>query len=51
MTRPRLMWSRTIISSARRTGSYSGSTAAATMIGVIEVTAAIDAARVSGEGR
>ena len=45
------MWSMTIRSSANRTGSYSGRSAAATTIGVVVVTAASAAAIGNGDGR
>ena len=50
-TRPPLRWSITEISSARRTGSWSGSTVAATMMKVDVVRAAIAAASGPGDGR
>ena len=39
------------MSSARRTGSCSGTSSAATVIGIVEVRAAIAVARISGDGR
>ncbi len=50
-TRPLLMMSSTLMSSASRTGSQNGSTTAASMIGSRSVRAAIADASTSGEGR
>ncbi len=51
MTRPWLITSSTAMSSARRTGSCSGTSSAATMIGTVVVRAATAAASTSGDGR
>ena len=50
-TRPLLMMSSTLMSSASRTGSQNGRTTAASMIGSRSVRAAIADANTSGDGR
>jgi hypothetical protein len=50
-TRPRLKMSRTAMSSASRTGSCSGTSSAATLIGTVAVRAAIAVASTMGAGR
>ena len=50
-TRPPLTTSSTAMSSARRTGSCNGTSSAATMIGTVDVRAAIADASTIGDGR